>query len=261
MAQLSFDDSLVDRLEAMYRSRDVLRRRRLIHEALAIQPGERVLDVGCGPGFFAAELAGATGGDGVVVGIDASPQMLAVAARRCETLPNVSFRQSDATRLPVDDGSFDVALCVQVLEYVPDVPAALAELNRALRPGGRVLVWDVDWTTVSWHSADPARMERILRAWDGHLAHPALPRTLGSLMRQAGFADVHLTGHAFAATELSADAYVGSVLPLIEQFLAGREDVPADECAGWAREQNELEAAGAFYFTCTQLCFTASRAS
>jgi SAM-dependent methyltransferase len=49
-------------------------------------------------------------------------------------------------------GSFDRALSVQVLEYVSDPAAALADLHRALRPGGRLVVWDVDWSTVSWHS-------------------------------------------------------------------------------------------------------------
>ena len=99
---------------------------------------------------------------GAIVGVDGSPQMLALAARRCGDHDRVEFREGDATSLPVDDASFDGALCVQVLEYVPDVAVGLSELHRALRPGGRVVIWDVDWATVSWHSADPARMDRVL---------------------------------------------------------------------------------------------------
>ena len=63
--------------------------------------------------------------------------MLALAARRCEQHRNVQFAEADATSLPVADASFDAALCVQVLEYVPDLAAGLAELYRAVRPGGR----------------------------------------------------------------------------------------------------------------------------
>lgn len=53
---------------------------------------------------------------------------------------------------------------MQVLEYVADVGAALAELHRVVRPGGRVVVWDVDWSTAFWHSANPTRMEGVLAA-------------------------------------------------------------------------------------------------
>jgi arsenite methyltransferase len=160
MAQLVFDDRLAAQLETLYRTRDVLRRRRLVREALAAGPGERVLDVGCGPGFYVAELLEQVGPAGSVTGVDASPQTLALAQRRTEGAANVELHLGDATDLPVGDGAFDAALSVQVLEYVAGLDAALGELHRVLRPGGRLVIWDVDWSTVSWHSADPA-------AWPG----------------------------------------------------------------------------------------------
>lgn len=135
------------------------------------------------------------GAEGSVVGVDGSPQMLAVAARRCEKHDNVSLHEADATSLPVDDGSFDAAVCVQVLEYVQDATAALAEMHRAVRRGGRLVVWDVDWATVSLYSSDPGRTERVLRAWDGHLAHPSLPQTLTARLRSVGFDNVRVEGH------------------------------------------------------------------
>ena len=194
MGGLEFDEGLGEQLEVVYRTRDILRRRRLVHEALAAQPGERILDVGCGPGFYVAELLEAVGPEGSVVGIDVSPPMLAIAAHRTEAHPNVAFHEADATSLPVEGEDFDAALSVQVLEYVSDIPAVLAEIHRALRPRGRVVLWDVDWTTLSWHSADPERMRRALSAWDEHLAHPALPRTLAADLRRAGFEDVARRG-------------------------------------------------------------------
>ena len=118
---------------------------------------------------------------------------------------NVEFQQADATSLPLEDASFDRALSVQVMEYVQDIPGALAELHRVLKPGGRVLIWDVDWATTSWHSEDPARMRRMLEAWDKHLIHPSLPSTLAAQLRAAGFEGVEMTGHAFATTELSPE--------------------------------------------------------
>ena len=173
MSQLEFDRRLVERLEQLYSTRDVLRRRELVRAALGAQAGDRVLDVGCGPGFYVTELLEVVGRDGLIVGVDVSADMLAVAAKRAGRHDNVEFHEADATSLPVADASFDRALAVQVLEYVPDVSAALAELRRALRPGGRVLVWDVDWATVSWQASDRKLMQRVLTAWDKHLSHPS----------------------------------------------------------------------------------------
>src|SRR3954462_7429426 len=112
----------------MYRVRAAVRRRSLVRAALAAHPGERVLDLGCGPGFYCLELLEEVGPDGHVVGLDLSPQMLALAERRCQGHDNVEFHEAEAPSLPVKDESFDAALTVQVLEYVADVPAALAEL-------------------------------------------------------------------------------------------------------------------------------------
>jgi arsenite methyltransferase len=259
MAQLVFDESLVEQLEQLYRTRDVLRRRQLVQGALGAQPGERILDVGCGPGFYVAELLDQVGPQGTVVGIDGSAQMLAVAARRCEGRPNVSFQEGDATSLPVAGESFDAALCVQVLEYVAKPGVALAEMHRALKPGGRLVVWDVDWATVSWHSTDPARMARALRAWDEHLTDPSLPRTLTRHLRAAGFVDVGVEGHVFVTNELSPETYAGASLGLIEKYVAGAGRLGPDEAKAWADEQRALGARGEFYFACIQFCFTAKR--
>jgi ubiquinone/menaquinone biosynthesis C-methylase UbiE len=144
---------------------------------------------------------------------------------------------------------------VQVLEYVEDATAGLAELCRALRPGGRAVVWDVDWATVSWHSNDPERMERVLRAWDEHLVHSSLPRTLAARMRTAGFADVRVEGHTFATAEFTPEAYGVANIAVIEKYLAPR----GDEVREWAAEQRELGARGEFFFACIQFCFSATK--
>jgi arsenite methyltransferase len=259
MSQMVFDEGLASRLDTMYRSRDMVRRRGLARTALGAAPGEHIVDVGCGPGFYVAELLDEVGAGGRVVGIDASPAMLALAAHRCAGRPNTGFLAANVASLPFADAGFDAALCVQVLEYVPDVAAVLAGMHRALRPGGRLVVWDIDWSTVSWQSRDPARMERVLRAWDAHLTHPALPRTLSSRLRSAGFADVGMTGHVFASADAGPEGFGGSLIPLIEGFVAGRDGISADDARAWAAEQRQLSADGDFFFCCVQFCFTAAR--
>jgi arsenite methyltransferase len=259
VSQIVFDETLVEQLEALYATRDVVRRRALVYDALEAQSGERILDAGCGPGFYVSELLDQVGVSGSLVGVDVSPQMLAVAARRCEGRTNVTLREAAVNALPLEDASVDRALCVQVLEYVADVGGALAELHRVLRPGGRVVVWDVDWTTVSWHSADPTRMGRVLGAWDDHLAHPALPRILAAALREAGFQEVQAAGHTFATTDFTPDAYGVAAIPVVERYVATREAIGPDVARAWAEEQGALGERGTFFFACIQFCFSATR--
>jgi len=96
MSQLPFDEETSQRLEKRCRTRDALRRRRLVREAVGARVGERILDVGCGGGFYLAELLDAIGADGSLVGVDSSPAMLAIAARRCDGHDNVTFRFTEA---------------------------------------------------------------------------------------------------------------------------------------------------------------------
>jgi SAM-dependent methyltransferase len=256
---LPFDEAMAERLEVLYRKGDVVRRRQLVGAAIAARPGEQVLDLGCGPGFTTLDLLDAVGPTGGAVGVDVSDAMLGVAARRCAGHPGARFVPGDATALPVEDGRFDAALAVQVLEYVADVPAALAELHRALHPGGRLVVWDIDWPTLSWHSADPDRMARVLRSWDEHLTHPSLPSVLGAHLRAAGFTDVAVAAHAFASLDLDPDRFATVVLDLVHGYVGGRPEVAEADVEAWHAEQVALDAAGAFWFTVTQCCFTATK--
>jgi len=261
VSQLEFDQRTVERLNRLYATRDVLRRRELVRAALGARPGDRILDVGCGPGFYVTELVEAVGREGSVVGVDSSADMLTVAAKRAAGHDNVEFHEAEATSLPVPDASFERAVCVQVLEYVRDVPTALREMYRALRPGGRMLVWDVDWATVSWHAIDRRLMQRVLAAWDKHLTHRSLPQTLAAQLRNAGFRDVRMDAHPFATTELIPDAYGGSLVPLLEQYVAEQGGMSREEAKAWADEQRELGDRGEFFITVTQFCFTATRPS
>jgi arsenite methyltransferase len=259
MSQLVFDEKLSRQLETNYSRRDFQRRRELVQHALRAQPGDRILDVGCGPGFYVAALLDRVGSAGMVVGIDVSADMLAIATRRSEGHNNVRFHQTSATSLPVGDASFDAALSVQVLEFVEDVDAALAEVHRALRPGGRLVLWDVDWSTVSWHSDHPDRMSHVLRVWNNHLSHPYLPRTLAPRLRSAGFAGIAVEAHAFTTIEYDQESYAVSILPAIARYVAGQDGISQEEAQSWASEQRALGEAGKFFFTCLQLCFTATR--
>ncbi len=106
--------------------------------AAALRPGERVLDVACGTGTItrlAAELVGSTG---VVAGLDLNPGMLAVAREVTPADYSISWYQSNAESMPIEDGAYDVVLSQLGLQFMADKPAALAEMYRVLAPGGRL---------------------------------------------------------------------------------------------------------------------------
>ena len=259
MSELVFDEQVAAQLEVFYRTRDVRRRRGLVLEALDAQPGERVVDVGCGPGFYVEDVLERVGPEGEVTGVDVSEAMLAMTAKRVAGRPNARVAEGDATRIPLPDGAIDRALSVQVFEYVADTAAGLAELRRVVRPGGRVVIWDIDWSTLSLHSGDQARMDRVLAAWDRHLTHPTLPRTLGTSLRAAGFDDVRCEGHVFTATSMDPETFGGNLPLMIGGYVAGLEDVPDGEPAAWLADLQDLDARGAYFFALTQFCFTATR--
>jgi arsenite methyltransferase len=106
---------------------------------LDIPPGGTVLDVGSGPGTVTASLARAAGKDGLALGVDISEAMLARAVRN-EAGPHVGFIKADAQRLPLRDDTVDAVVSMAVLQLVPDPSAALAEMARVLRPGGRLAI-------------------------------------------------------------------------------------------------------------------------
>jgi len=188
---LKFDsDDASRRIEAIYTTPDVVAQRARVLAALALEPGERVLDVGSGPGLLASEMAAAVGASGAVSGVDVSDNMLELARRRRppDAGAPMEFVNGPADSLPYPDSNFDVVVSTQVYEYVEDLPAALSEVHRVLRPGGRVAILDTDWDSIVCHSQDPQQTERILDAWEEHLADARLPRRLRALLDAAGFA-------------------------------------------------------------------------
>jgi ubiquinone/menaquinone biosynthesis C-methylase UbiE len=114
---------------------------RVLLEYASPRAGERVLDVACGTGSVARHAAPLVGNSGKVIALDVNADMLRVA----RTLPTpsgavIEWLQGDATRLELPDGSFDLVLCQQGLQFFPDRAAALREMRRVLVDGGRVAV-------------------------------------------------------------------------------------------------------------------------
>jgi ubiquinone/menaquinone biosynthesis C-methylase UbiE len=123
----------------------------------ALQTGQTLLDVGCGPGNLTVDLA-ARVAPGAVVGVDRSEKVIELAREEAAGAgaTNVTFQVADAYALPFEDGSFDVAHAHQLLQHLGDPVAALRELRRVVRPGGVVAVRDADYAGMTWYPASGA---------------------------------------------------------------------------------------------------------
>ncbi len=119
--------------------------RKLAIQNLHLRGGEAVLDIGCGAGAFFPALQRAVGPQGRVVGVDYSPKMLQRAQQRIHqhAWRNVEVRRADVTRTGLGREEFDAAVAVASLSAMPDVRAAVENAYNALRPGGRLFVFDM----------------------------------------------------------------------------------------------------------------------
>jgi ubiquinone/menaquinone biosynthesis C-methylase UbiE len=157
--------------------------------AAGVQPGQRVLDVACGTGYFARLIARAVGPSGFVVGIDASPEMIGFAGRKTARLGNCSFQVGTAESLDFGAEYFDVVVSSLAMHHLPDDlhVVALREMRRVLRPGGTLLVADAQM---------PRRgLPRLVTIITGHAHMARVTPHLEELAKQVGFDEVR-TGEA-----------------------------------------------------------------
>ncbi len=256
---VDFDEGVARALERMYQTPDVVGQRSRLLQVMELQSGQQVLDVGSGPGLLAVELAATVGSTGRVRGVDQSEPMVRMAAARCEAADQdwAEFEVADATELPYGDAEFDAVVSTQVLEYVPDVKAALAEAWRVLRPGGRVFVLDTDWDSLVWHSSDRERTARVLAAWDEHLAHPHLPAFLSPWLRDAGFVGLRREVIPILNPEWHDHSYSAGILRAIHAFVPARAGVTQIEADAWAEDLYALARNGSWFFSLNRYLFSA----
>jgi ubiquinone/menaquinone biosynthesis C-methylase UbiE len=255
----NFDEETSRRLESVYLTADVVAQREQVLRALALTAGERVLDIGSGPGFLAQDMAAAVGPGGHVCGVDPSEPMLAISRDRCRTMPWTDFQTADAIQLPFPNDNFDAAVATQVYEFVPDIPAAMAELNRVLRPGGRAAILDTDYGSLVIHTENAPRMARVLTAWDEHFTHATLPRSLSRQLTDAGFALTQRAAIPMFNPEYRDDTYGKGMLAMIATFVVGRNGISQTEADAWFAEFATLGAQGEFFFSLNRYLFVAEK--
>ncbi|MFE9426767.1 methyltransferase domain-containing protein [Kitasatospora sp. NPDC006697] len=178
---------------------------------LDIRPGSLVLDLGCGPGADLPALAAAAGPEGRVVAIDNDPRMVRLARERTAGIGVVEVLQADVATLPLPDGCADRVHTDRLLQHVEDVPAVLEQAQRVLRPGGRLVMAEPDWDTLTLDHPDL----EIARAYTRHIAdrivrNAVIGRQLHRLAAEQGFVVQQVTAVTSVLRELrAADQILG----------------------------------------------------
>lgn len=155
-------------------------------DAVAPQPGEFVVDLGCGTGSEVARLAALVGESGTAIGVEPHPGLRATAAGRLAGIAQAGLVDAGAEALPFPDGSVDVVRCERVFQHLADPAAAAEQIARVLAPGGRTAVIDTDWETFVLTPGDPEIVARVIAAARGRMRHPTIGRQLRALLTRAG---------------------------------------------------------------------------
>lgn len=205
-ASAAYDRGWVPRLAALTRG---------CVERAELRPGDRVVDVATGTGVAAFAAAAAVGAAGAVTGVDVSERMIERATELCraERLDHVRFERGDMETIGAPGGAFDVAISAFGLMYAAERKAAVAELARVLRPGGRLSV-------VVWGQRSACGWAEVFPIVDAHVESEVCPlffslgapRALPVLFGGAGFVDVVEERLAVTLCWPTADEAVAAML-------------------------------------------------
>lgn len=245
--------------QAASRTADYAARRAATFLAVSPKTGELVLEIGCGSGLFVRQTADAVGATGKAYAIDVSADQVEAARVNCADLSNVELRVGSALALPYADGMFDAVATIQVLEYLEEVPLALAEMYRVLKPGGRFINFATNWGALFWNSRQPALTLQILKAWDEHAPYPNLPAVLRARLIKGGFSTINQSAVSILNTTYDTTTYSYWLARLIAAFVVQRRLLPQDAIEHWLEDLAETARRDEYLFCSIAVVTRANR--
>lgn len=227
---------------------------------LTIQPGDSVLEIGCGNGVDATNLAAMAGPAGQVIGIDVSSTML-VSARargRGSSIPQPGYLLCDAGRLAFPDQTFDAVRADRVLQHTKDPATVVREMARVTRPSGKIVVFEPDWETFVLWPGDPGVTRRILNSWCDRIPSGWAGRTLYGAFRAAGLSDISVEPANLMINDLPLAGKIFD-LATTTSLAVKAGIVSSRDAEKWAKDHARADTDGQFFSSLTFYLVTGTK--
>jgi ubiquinone/menaquinone biosynthesis C-methylase UbiE len=228
------------------------------YELMQIQPGHKVLDLGCGPGTDTIPLAGLVGANGLVIGADYDEAMIVEAEQRAEQAGVdtwVEHQCVDAVSLPFATDYFDSCRSERLFQHLRHPELALAEMTRVTKPGGWVVVVDTDWGSLSTDSDETDIERRLARFLAESFLHNGYSgRKLYRLFKQQNLADISFEVFP-VATPSYAVARQGTLAEKVEQEALKAGVITSDELNRWQAGLELADSEGVYFCSVNLMLF------
>ncbi|MFB6253561.1 MAG: methyltransferase domain-containing protein, partial [Halobacteriaceae archaeon] len=222
--------------------------KRRSHQLLNPEPGDHLLDMGCGTGDDVIMLAEHVGPDGLVFGIDRSESIIQTATDRSKNISNVSFWVDNALDLALDSNVVDGCRSDRVLQHLPDPTIALAEMIRITKPGCQVVMSEPNWNTLEVRIpiADADVTDEIIDIEWANERNPRIGSQLYSLARKSGLTDIHVDPITVVITDFEVAEQVFQLENRLKRVKEG--DILADRSSKrWISQANQADAKDIFF--------------
>jgi ubiquinone/menaquinone biosynthesis C-methylase UbiE len=217
-------------------------------DSLGLQHGATALDVGCGTGEDTRHMAAAAGS---AVGVDADGRLVEEAIGRTGPEYDARFERATPDDLPFPDHSFSAVRADRALQHADDLGAAIAELWRVTKPGGRIVLLEPDWDTFVIDAGPLAATRAVTRAFADSVNNPAAGRQAARRLRKLGALEVQIEPRTAALTDFAAAEQQYRLTDLATSTLAGAA------ARGWLGTLRERDEQGAFLAAVTYFLVSA----
>jgi len=256
VSELYEDENFARLQEELAATTDMVVQRQAILNQLNLRPGEQAIDVGSGNGALVRDMLEIVGDRGHACGVDNSEIMIALAKKIC---PGATFLKGEASKLPIEDSSYDALATSQLLCFVDDVPDVLREFYRILKPGGRMLILDTDWGSLVWNCRNQPLMDRVMQMYTTPYANPYTPRSLSRQIVEAGFTSLERHSFALLNWERYPDSYSQQTAEFVKQLMENSTNFTEEDWKEWDQDLRETEANGEYLFSLNRYLFTARK--